>query len=310
LHSRLVEVLPFAAALMPIHMRPTAISDLVGVADERGLTLAFLETKLYNHSAWPEFISRRGKALAQNADRAWDSEWLREVYLFMVVCGDAERANALIPGIGRATTTLDDFFNTLAKRADSVIIRLIQRYAEQDAVAAFRVASLCKIDILKTLPNIAIENVDQPLFCAILLERASSEQHVTLIFAEAGLRSPAVANALTDNNITTWRTAIDRIPRSERWFLGGYIRRGTFTECLSVACNQLDGADSDGFPLISLLTKITPPGKRLFDMTIIPRSGVMLQIFPILYMASTIMTVFVWPGREFGQASSTEGLCG
>jgi len=67
----------------------------------------------------------------------------------------------------------------------------------QDAAAAFRVATLCDVDLLNDVPEIIIEGCSQPPFIAVALERAFREPHNAelwaCLFAEGGLRSAAAA---------------------------------------------------------------------------------------------------------------------
>jgi GTPase SAR1 family protein len=145
LRTQLVEVLPFACALMPRHMRVQGIFDLADIADERVLALTFLETKQYDHEVWSRFITSVEHRLLNHDASDLHSEWLGQVHLFMVVCADAERASKLLRGVANAERLID-FFTILRKRADGMIYRLIDSYAGQDAAAAFRVSSLCQID--------------------------------------------------------------------------------------------------------------------------------------------------------------------
>jgi hypothetical protein len=284
LRSRLLEVLPFAAALLPMHMRPAAIANLAASVDQRALALAFLETKLYDHPVWPGFISGRADALLNSADKARDSEWLREVHLFMVLCGDAERAATLLPRINSGIS-LDQFFSVLAGQDDDTVFRLIQTYAEQDAVAAFRVASLCKIDLVEKLPNVAIENADQPAFQAILLERASRERdnlRWAFIFGEAGLRSPAAAYTLSQSTNPIWKEKVETLPRRFRWFLEHVVPRSLFTECLSLSYSS-PNLSENLFPLLHCLRSMTPPGRRRIEVCLHLALGFCSYLVSVFY---------------------------
>jgi hypothetical protein len=284
--SRLIEVLPFAAALMPRHMRGGAIDDLLASGDERGLALAFLETKLYDHPAWGGFIAKRTETLLRSIDHGVSSEWLREVHVFTVLCADAARAARSIPRI-RGTIPLDGFFAELAERRDDTIIGLIRSYAEQDAVAAFRVAALCNIDMIEQLPEVVIASADQPAFLAILIERASSEptRHVmwAAVLAEASLRSPAVANQLSKHLDFGWQASLEAVPRRSRWFLHKHIPRS-----IARAATELDPGV---FPLVKLLKEITPPGRHWFIPAAVITSTFFQRIFAVTYLGSVVVFV-------------------
>jgi hypothetical protein len=94
LRSRLVECLPFAAALMPRHSRDRCITEVAACNDQHLLSLTFLETKLYAHPLWATFVDKSISSLVAGSDGKWNSEWLRELHLFLVVASDAERASS------------------------------------------------------------------------------------------------------------------------------------------------------------------------------------------------------------------------
>jgi NACHT domain len=264
LRTRLVEVLPFACALMPRHMRVQAILALAPVADERVLALTFLETKQYDHEVWSRFITSLEHRLLSHDAEDLHSEWLSQVHLFMVVCADAERASKLLRGVANAERLLV-FFTVLRKRDDGMIYRLIDSYAEQDAAAAFRVSAFCHIDILNELTLMIIRNCDQPPFLTLLLDLASREPERlprwSCAFAEAGLRSPAVGDSLKRSPVTLWATQAEQVKRHHRWFGRGMAQRSTYTECVSVACSAVDTRGP--FSLVSALSEIKGPGSDL-----------------------------------------------
>ncbi|HZL61537.1 MAG TPA: hypothetical protein VFC32_04485 [Pseudolabrys sp.] len=93
------------------------------------------------------------------------------------------------------------FFRDFARKSKAPLAKLIRNYAEQDAAAAFRVATLCEVDLLNDVPEIVVESCNQPPFVAVALERAFREpEHAEVwasLFAEGGLRSSAAALALS-----------------------------------------------------------------------------------------------------------------
>lgn len=293
LAARLTEVLPFAAALMPRHLRGGAISDLADAGYHGILSRAFLETKVYDHPAWPAFISSRAQSILDSIDSEWSPEWLREVHLFMVVCTDAERVATLLPKID-VGISLTSFFEQLADRSDNAVERMIGNYAEQDAAAAFRVASLCKIDMAERLPDVAIANADQPPFMALLLERAASEPDQSLmwsrVLSEAGLRSPAVAYALYSDTSEFWRLQVQAVGNHKRWFLNKYVHQSLFTQCLSIAC-QSGGIDQKIFPLLAKMQLVTPPGKRIIDSIILRILSPLRYVAIISFLSSSLMLI-------------------
>ena len=73
-------------------------------------------------------------------------------------------------------------------------------YAEQDANAAFRVATECGVDVSRDAPELISRNLDQPAFLDLTINQVMTQQptdkHLLGLIAEAGLSSIAVAESL------------------------------------------------------------------------------------------------------------------
>src|SRR5262249_28583159 len=150
--SRLTETLPFACALMPRLARADAISDLAALDNDRILSIAFLETKAYDHPIWLDFVASFQQRLLASAETELDPDWLAQAHLFTVISNDADRAAKLGHGVG-TKAAIHTFFEGLAERGSEIILRLIEAYAHQDVAVAFRVAELMQLDILTQLPS-------------------------------------------------------------------------------------------------------------------------------------------------------------
>jgi hypothetical protein len=99
------------------NLRYQALSVLKGIGDDRALTLAFLETKAYDHPIWSSFIDAGLKSLLERTQGDLDSDLLRDIHLFTVVCGDAERTEVHHAGDeNKLSQRLEVFFETLAGR--------------------------------------------------------------------------------------------------------------------------------------------------------------------------------------------------
>jgi hypothetical protein len=292
LKTRLVEVLPFASALLPRHMRTKAIANVGESEDLHLLALTFLETKLYSHELWPKFLDSFQNNLLKTDEAEWNSEWLRKVHLFLVVASDAERSAAVLPGIIRSDGVLR-FFQDFASKSASAIAKLISKYSEQDAAAAFRVATLCGIDIFRTLPEIVIERSDQPPFVAVALERSAREPEKTYewasLFAEAGLRSSAAASVLSTWPQRPWRNDVNTMPRKFWWHIPEVVRPSHFTDCLTLGC-AAHNPKQEITPALFELRQIPAPnlGFRSFVTMFLFRFGFL--IFMVIYLAG--ITIF------------------
>ena len=236
--TRLAEVVPFAAALLPLHMKPRAVADVGKCADDRTMAMTFYETKTYDHPAWAGFIERYKNALLQVSIDDWNFDWLREVHLFMVVATDADRSGSLLPGV-KKTLVVAEFFQFFARLSNESVTRLIASYAEKDAAAAFRIATFCGIDLLETLPEIVVQNADQPPFLAIAVQRASEDvgksERWACVFAEAGLRSAAAAALLSNKTDRPWMTNATAVPVKHRWSLPRFLPESFYSDCLTLS---------------------------------------------------------------------------
>jgi hypothetical protein len=263
LRSRLVEALPFATALLPRHTKSKALDQIGACDDTHLLAMTFLETKNYVHPLWSEFVDTTITDLsASSSAEAWDARWLRELHLFLVVASDAERASEVTPGIERSDAVAI-FFEQFSKRAGATLSRLIANYADQDAAAAFRVATLCEIDLLNDIPDVVVASCSQPPFIAVALERALRDAPAlspvwASLFAEGGLASGAGAEALSRRSDRPWQQLIEReVSASRRWSNPGLGSESFYTDCITLGYHA--GLNHRATPLLNILASIPAP---------------------------------------------------
>jgi hypothetical protein len=288
LKSRLVEALPFATALLPRHMRAGAVEQVWKCDDLHLAAMTFLETKNYAHGRWQEFVDGNIARLEQIDGRKWSSDELRELHLFLVVASDAERWSHVKNVVQTSDAVLLFFRKVAAQQADS-LSTLIMSYAEQDAVAALRVASLCQIDLLNEFPQVIVSSCDQPPFVAMALERARREIPLANLwasfFAEGGLRSRAAAVTLSNVLERPWQKTVAReVPAEMRWSNFGMYRNSFFLDCLSLGCHaNLGRAET---PLLNILATIPPPNISRRLLLILTSKTTSLLAFILLMIAS------------------------
>jgi hypothetical protein len=254
----LSEVIPFACALVHFYRIPEVITQIAETNSDHLLGLSFLETKAYDHPKWNEFFARQQTELL--TDPSQDADWLSTLHLFLLVCIDENRTARA----SRATAAIDidDFIGKLASRFQSNIFVLIDEYARQDAVAAFRLASLCRVDILENNPRFVVQNCFQPPFLAMAMDRVSSDKlrghRWSSALAEAGLSSLPVAKILHAVKDSPWREPVERIDYRRRWFVEPIIARTALTECItfSISSRAIDPV----FEHLSKLSRHSAPG--------------------------------------------------
>ena len=222
--SRLLEVIPFACGLAPRVRRGAAISDVAALGDHRLLARCFMETKVYEHQCWREFLESARDALLRTPEESWDGQWLRDLHLFNVVVRDANQCSEHAPAI-LGTIDLSDFYKALVSKQRNSLSTLLSTYASQDAAAAFRLAEVCDLDLATEFPDIVISNCDQsPFFALVVREALSDRSRLGLwsaLLTEAALRSRAVASRMDDMPAKEeLKSAVSKIPSKRRWFGG------------------------------------------------------------------------------------------
>jgi hypothetical protein len=260
--TRLVEVIPFACALAYSYKTHELISQLAETNNHRLLAQTFLESKAYDHPHWRVFVEQQKSKLLSSRDR--DAGWLSDLHLFILMSVDASRTVYIRADVDAPTTDeIVRFLGQLGGQEQEAIFTLIDEYARQDAVAAFRVASLCRVDILQINPLFVVENCLQPAFLAMALDKLSSElprfHRWSCAIAEAGLRSVAVSRALGLISNSPWSKGVDDIDRERRWFIEPLVPRNMLTECITYCLST--SSVEPVFDRLAALNEHSPLGK-------------------------------------------------
>ena len=172
--SRLVEVLPFAHALLPRLDRAAALVDVASLGDRSVLGRCFLETQLYEQPEWSEYVLQERDYLTSQGQQGWDEALLRRLHLFIVVVRDAQDWFEQVTR--RAThEELDDVFATIVQGSRSAVLQIFSTYASQDAAAAIRLAEEVGLDIVSEHPELVIQSCQEESFLALILEKLSSD---------------------------------------------------------------------------------------------------------------------------------------
>lgn len=221
LKTRLAEAIPFAAGLMPRVDKNSAILDVYDIGDCDLLSRCFLETKIYENVCWQKFVDTQRDYFLSAPENLWGPVWLRKLHLFNTVVRDACQC-ASHTGLIKIKFDFDDFYRVLVSRQRDSLFKLLDSYAQQDAVAVFRLGDVCGLDLAKNFPDIIIKNCDQHPFLALVLEAALREESRADVWApliaEAGLRSELVRRYLCEEDWSDiWGGVLSKIPKSEQW---------------------------------------------------------------------------------------------
>jgi hypothetical protein len=219
--SRLLEVIPFAAGLLPRVRRPDAMGEMVRTGNFRLIARCFLETKAYEHESWPGFVDQTKAALLETPEELWNEEWLRDLHLFNVTVRDQLQCAAYTAN-DLEKIDLGEFYARLVSKQQNSLLALLAAYATQDAAAALRLAEICHLDLLQDCPTVIVANMDQGPFFELVVHRALDDDlrlaKWCVLLCEAALRSSPVAlrlSSLAPN--PTLRALVRAVPRKKRW---------------------------------------------------------------------------------------------
>ena len=243
LSTRLVEVLPFAIALLPKSRQPEAFSELKDCNNFYMLSLCYMEAKLYD-SEWEAFRRRFEEYLLASAGTATEgdgsADWFRNIHIYLALVNDADRALTVLEEGEHHRYDVAEFFTRIASASLLKVSSLTMAYASQDANAAFRVATDCGIDVPEDMPEMITQYVDQPPFLDMLLQRASQEAEraprLIALIAEAALSSEAVAAALYSRQPLGLRASGSSLCR---WTQSKLIENTLLAECLDLGGSEL-----------------------------------------------------------------------
>ncbi|MFD6549938.1 NACHT domain-containing protein [Streptomyces sp. NPDC058398] len=288
--TRLVEVVPFAIAMLPRVRRQQALLDTASLGDMQVLGRCFLETQAYSHQAWDGYFATESSSLLQTSPQDWTEGWLLRLHLFNVILKDRERWS-IAYGYPQ-TTALETLFGSLVGSDRNRLTRIFSSYVSVDAPAAFRLAKEVGVDLVTEQPELIGNNLSDPVFLDLLIGQFSASPHLkerlALIFSEAGLSRLGVAFSLALKDAPReLEVAVRDIPRRKTWFVGKplesrsasalslfdareRLRPSLYTYCLTYAYS-VAGEDSGGslgtgearraYPRTRLLSSLPAPGQ-------------------------------------------------
>ena len=260
LRSRLIEVIPFAHALIPPRDRSAAISDVADLHDRQVLGRCFLETQLYDDETWPIYLSEEADHLAREAGTRSDEDWLSRLHLFSVVIRDAK---SWFVHVARRPPDeeMDLILTRIVQHNRSALFEVFSSYASQDAAAAFRLADAVGVNMLEEYPEALLQSCQERPFLALAMEHSSNDlQHRemwTQLLSEAALRFRSVAQ----------RLATAPVPGETQYTYDGYralprvaskiSRRSYYRWCLGMALSNRAHIRSD-FQALKAFSDLSP----------------------------------------------------
>jgi NACHT domain-containing protein len=261
LASRLIEVIPFALALMVRTERPGALSEIATLGDREVLGRCFLETQLYDRKEWSSYVTAETKYLTNEGQARRDEGWLRRLQLFSVVLRDARNWMDQVAGrhIG---PELDGLLPDIVGSNREALEEIFSLYASQDAPAALRLAESVGVNMLEDYRGIIVSSCQEPPFLALAMERAwngSANSHTWLtILAEAALLYGNVAHKLEKTQIA------DTVPGTQMpvrapIFVRRMKARSCYRDCLAFSLSFPPAALHPEFHAVAILSNLPTP---------------------------------------------------
>ena len=287
LASRLIEVIPFALALMPRTERPTALSEIANLNDREVLGRCFLETQLYDREEWLSYVSAEAEYLTIQGASHRDEKWLRRLHLFSVVLRDARSWMDHVAG-RHVGPELDGILPSIVGSNREALEDIFSLYASQDAPAAFRLAESVGVDMLEDYRKILISSCQEPPFLALAMERVwnTSVNHSTwlIILAEAGLRYRNVAHKLMKSKIPSDLPGI-AMPARAPTFVRRMKARFCYRECLAFSLSAPSESLHQEFRAVAIISSLPTPSWFQKLMRSIYGTFAFLAISIILFVA-------------------------
>jgi conflict system STAND superfamily ATPase len=217
--SRLLEVIPFAIGLLPRSRRREAIDDVVKMKDHAMIGRCFLESQMYDHPAWDDYVGRASDSLLARTPDAWSEEWFQALHLLTVVLRDEQRWRLAysLP----ASLTLDELFRKLIRSDDARLTKLFTSYASIDPAASLRLTEAIGMNLIVDQPLLLARNLESAPFCEVALKsfQGTSEHEASWasIFTYAAVSNPGVAARLSGRPAGLLASFVADAPQSCSW---------------------------------------------------------------------------------------------
>jgi hypothetical protein len=314
--SRLIEVIPFTAGLLPRIKRETALHDVADLNDNTLSSRCFLETKLYNHGTWGKFIRSSRKDLLNGMTTKFDEKWLQDLHMFNVVVRDAQLASENI--VIDEKIDLNEFYENLLDNEKASLGQILSAFANQDAAAVFRLAEMANINLLEDFPNIIIQNCDQPPFLGLvrdkIIQLGQDCENWAALLIESALQKKIVSHNLNEMNIVKSLDAkILSNKNYKLWYVGDFAISKTFyTQCCSLAStSNLKHEQIKSLPLLMSLKSPNQVRFRFLFSYYLSGSLTVFTIISLIYLGNKIgfHNVFARIPKQASQSINYPTLC-
>ena len=282
--SRLIEVIPFTAGLLPRVRKSQALTDVAEFDDYNLMSRCYLETKLYEHPGWNDFINKASEKFLSFSEEQLDEHWLQDLHLFNVVVRDAEVNSRYKPNI--ANIDLSDFYKDLLKNRDNGLEKILSAYASQDAAAAFRLCEICKFSLIDDFPKIVIDNCDQIPFLGLVMDKIVQDNPESpkwaALVTESALRKRVVAHLLEERSPNMQiDQRINAGNNYRRWYDRLGVRKTFYKQCMTLSSRY--PAEKESLPALDLFMKLRSPHETTLNYLIFSIGYLCVSAFIIIY---------------------------
>lgn len=231
LRSRLVEVIPFALALLSRNQRQQSLQEVAKLSDGIILGRCFLETQLYDSPAWNSYLDSELAYLSTPAIANEVEQWVRHLQLLYIVVNDAKGWTKHIAQRPR-DPMLEKLFRKIVTSNTQALNYVFAAYAMRDGASAFRLAESFGVDMLATHLKLVLSSCQEESFLEFALHRidnnSANANKWILVMMEAALRYANVASTLNSLRISR-ETVLDSssgLPAAIR----GLVAAGSYYE--------------------------------------------------------------------------------
>ncbi|MBF0137079.1 MAG: NACHT domain-containing protein [Magnetococcus sp. DMHC-1] len=284
LATRLNEVLPFAAGLLPHKNVSRVLDDVLSLADLDVQGRVLLETKRYEHACWQQFSSNiRDQILnPPQTHQIGSPRWMDLLRLAITVFQDARNAGSHAGEELFAVGKSEEIVRTWGDDALSALAR-------EDGFALFSMLNSLGLSPLTSYSHILLKAMDQqPLQDEVisLVEREGEKHPEWRIFLiESGMRYSNLAKKLrSTKDVWPWldKLMVER-KKQELWFDDLFIKKNIYTCLVTNAIANYENIKIPDFYLIANLINIKPPNyKFLFSNYLAVMSIAALVILAVI----------------------------
>jgi hypothetical protein len=254
--SRLIEVIPFAVAMLPPKDHHDALTEVYQLGQRDLYARCVIEIQRYDHANWADYVTAEREWLVARPYEEWDEYWLSRLQIYQTALADSQ------PTLDGSTGAVDRLFLDLISDQRERLVPLFSAYAAENPRGAFRLSEACGVDLVREAPELLVSECGNPPFLDSCIDVAGSpEANIpdwAAIFVAAGFRSSLVARTLSNQEVPpAWRGSTADLARTENWDEVASMRKprgpSLYSFSLSLIRHELRSGKTVMFDRVQLL---------------------------------------------------------